>query len=266
MFCVCVYYTKTTPSWRSPLRVAPGWMNNFACVDNEVAERRWWGCGTWEYCNQGNQTSEVYILAMANTIEITGPILRGSAAQNWSTAVLSLSEWVFKLALNAVTDTLPRNVNLSRWKKLSSPQCQLCGETQSLAHVLLPESPHLSYYSARHDDCSKPSLTSCSTTWQPGSRSLLIYQVGSTPSRKTLCSDLVIRSISALYGSIWDQHCRSCREEGPPLSNACGHSHNMCIITLEAGSRGFLNTTGLQQLYLLQQARWHNQACRFIII
>ena len=40
MFCVCVYYTTTTPLWRNPLRVAPGWVNNFARVDNEVAEKR----------------------------------------------------------------------------------------------------------------------------------------------------------------------------------------------------------------------------------
>ena len=33
------------------------------------------------------------------------------------------------------------------------------------------------------------------------------------------------------------------------LSNACGKSHNMSIITLEVGSRGFLNTTGFKQLY-----------------
>ena len=60
----------------------------------------------------------------------------GRAAQNWSTAIFSLPEWVFKFALNAVTDTLPHNANLFRWKKLSSPRCQLCGEVQSLAHVL----------------------------------------------------------------------------------------------------------------------------------
>ena len=81
----------------------------------------------------------------------------GSAAQNWSTAVFSLPEWVFKFALNAVTDTLPHNVNLFKWKKLSSPQCQLCEETQSLAHVLnsCQKALVLGRYSTRHDDVHK---------------------------------------------------------------------------------------------------------------
>ena len=112
----------------------------------------------------------------------------GCAAQNWSIAVFSLPEWIFKFALNTATDTLPHNVNLCRWKKLSSPQCQLCGETQSLAHILnscqkpLHSAATLSGMMA----CSRSSMTSCSATWQLGFRSLLTYQASSVPSRKTL--------------------------------------------------------------------------------
>ena len=99
-------------------------------------------------------------LAHTSSLPVQGLTVReyeGSAAQNWSTAVFSLPEWVFKFALNAVTDTLPHNVNLCKWKKLSSPQCQLCGETQSLAHIL--NSCHkaltLGRYSTRHDGVLK---------------------------------------------------------------------------------------------------------------
>ena len=60
----------------------------------------------------------------------------GRVAQNWTTAIYSLTEQLFKFALNAVTDTLPHNANLYKWKKLSAPKCQLCGEYQSLAHIL----------------------------------------------------------------------------------------------------------------------------------
>ena len=71
--------------------------------------------------------------------------------------VFSLPEWIFKFALNAVTDTLPHNVNLCKWKKLSSPQCQLCGETQSLAHSLnsCQKALVLGRYSIRHDGVLK---------------------------------------------------------------------------------------------------------------
>ena len=94
----------------------------------------------------------------------------GSAAQNWPTAVFSLPEWIIKFALNAVTDTPPQYANLCRWKKLSSPWCQLCGEDQSLAHILNScwKALNLRRYTTRHDDVlkvdifdfSKHSLTS----------------------------------------------------------------------------------------------------------
>ena len=81
----------------------------------------------------------------------------GSAAQNWPTAVFSLPEWIIKFALNAVTDTPRQYANLCRWKKLSSPQCQLCGEDQSLAHILnsCQKALNLRCYTTRHDDVLK---------------------------------------------------------------------------------------------------------------
>ena len=61
-------------------------------------------------------------LAHTSILPVQGLTVReyeGSAAKNWSIAVFSLPEWIFKFALNAVTDTLPHNVNLCKWKKLS---------------------------------------------------------------------------------------------------------------------------------------------------
>ena len=99
-------------------------------------------------------------LAHTTSLPVQGLTVRefeGSAAQNWSTAIFSLQEWVFKFALNAVTDTLPHNSNLCRWKKLSSPRCQLCGEIQSLTHVLNSCQKALDFrrYTTRHDDVLK---------------------------------------------------------------------------------------------------------------
>ena len=78
-------------------------------------------------------------LAHTTRLPVQGLTVRefeGCAAQIWSAAISSLPEWCFKFALNAVMDTLPHNANLYKWKKLSSPRCQLCGEHQFLAHVL----------------------------------------------------------------------------------------------------------------------------------
>ena len=72
-------------------------------------------------------------------LEVEGQLVRdfpGKPADLWSSTVQSLPERVFKFALNAVTNTLPYNMNLFLWKKLSSPQCQLCSKEQSLHHVL----------------------------------------------------------------------------------------------------------------------------------
>ena len=73
------------------------------------------------------------------SLQVLGLTVRefeGNVAQNWSSAIFSLQDWCFKFALNAVTDTLPHNANLVKWKKLSSSKCQLCEEHQSLAYVL----------------------------------------------------------------------------------------------------------------------------------
>ena len=78
-------------------------------------------------------------LAHATSLLVQGLTVRkfkGRAAQNWFTAIFRLPEWVFKFVLNTGTNTLPHNTNLFRCKKLSSPRCQLCGEVQSLAHIL----------------------------------------------------------------------------------------------------------------------------------
>ena len=55
---------------------------------------------------------------------------------------------------HAVTNTLPHNANLYKWKKLSSPSYQLCGQHQYLPHVLnsCQKALSLGRYSARHDD------------------------------------------------------------------------------------------------------------------
>ena len=58
------------------------------------------------------------------------------APRLWSFSVATLPERVFKFALNSLTDTLPHNANLHLWRKLPSPSCKLCGQRQTLLHVL----------------------------------------------------------------------------------------------------------------------------------
>ena len=55
----------------------------------------------------------------------------------WSQVVLQLSDMVLKFVINAVQNTLPHNVNLKHLQKSESDHCPLCGNTQTLLHVLL---------------------------------------------------------------------------------------------------------------------------------
>ena len=78
-------------------------------------------------------------LAHGAGLSVQGQTVRdfhGRAADLWSTTVQSLPECVFKFAVNALTDTLPHNCNLHLCKKLPSASCNLCGQQQSLLHVL----------------------------------------------------------------------------------------------------------------------------------
>ena len=71
----------------------------------------------------------------------------------WSDVIKSLPEEQMKFALNAALDVLPHNSNLFRWKKKNSPFCTLCGETQTLLHVLnnCTTARDLRRYNTRHD-------------------------------------------------------------------------------------------------------------------
>ena len=187
----------------------------------------------------------------------------GHAAQTWSTAISTLPEWCFKFALNAVMDTLPHNANLYKWKKLSSPSCQLCGQHQYLPHVLnsCQKALGLGRYSARHDtvlavifDFCKSHLPSEMhiTADLPGQYNFP-QDIATTDQRP----DIVIWSTTTFHlveltvpfeTNIQDAAERKIQRY-EVLRNACSRSHHTTIITLEVGSRGFLCMEGFQKLY-----------------
>ena len=74
-------------------------------------------------------------------------------AKVWASVVKALPEEQMKFALNAALDTLPHNANLHLWQKKSSSACHLCGNNQSLLHVLnnCSVARDLSHYNIRHD-------------------------------------------------------------------------------------------------------------------
>ena len=77
------------------------------------------------------------------------------AAGVWSAAVNSLPSDGLKFALNAASDTLPHNSNLSirRRREGLTDGCKLCGRKQTLLHILndCPVALELRRYNQRHD-------------------------------------------------------------------------------------------------------------------
>ena len=78
------------------------------------------------------------------------------AAAQWTSALENLTSFELKFALNACKDTLTHNANFSLWKGHPS-ECKLCGERQTLLHVLCncPVALQLRRYNVRHDKVLK---------------------------------------------------------------------------------------------------------------
>ena len=71
----------------------------------------------------------------------------------WANTVQSLPAQQMRFVLNAVVDTLPHNANLHLWGKKETDACPLCGERQTLIHVLnnCKVALDLRRYNPRHD-------------------------------------------------------------------------------------------------------------------
>ena len=75
--------------------------------------------------------------AMVSSEQQTGAlhVVEEEVAAQWASALEHLTSSELKFALNACQDSLPHNSNLATWKGHPSG-CKLCGERQSLLHVL----------------------------------------------------------------------------------------------------------------------------------
>ena len=78
-------------------------------------------------------------LLQVQDLQKQGEMLRATTSDTaavWAKAVQALPSNTMKFALNAAHDTLPHNANLQLWKKKDNAAFPLCGERQSLLHVL----------------------------------------------------------------------------------------------------------------------------------
>ena len=93
------------------------------------------------------------------SLEHQGKLFRtvdANSAAVWAKTTQSLPSAQMKFTLNAASDTLPHNANLSLWRKEDqlSAACKLCGERQTLCHILnsCKVALELRRYNTRHDE------------------------------------------------------------------------------------------------------------------
>ena len=100
-------------------------------------------------------------LLQVQDLQKQGEMLRTTTSSTgtlWAKAVQALPSNTMKFPLNVAHDNLPHNANLQLWKKKDNATCPLCGERQSLLHVLnnCKVARNLWRYNRHHDCQSHP--------------------------------------------------------------------------------------------------------------
>ena len=85
------------------------------------------------------EEDEDHLLNSLQRLEKQGHMSRYSSSDGvklWAKALGGIDDSQLRFALNSAVDTLPHNANLALWKKCDDDTCPLCGERQTLIHVL----------------------------------------------------------------------------------------------------------------------------------
>ena len=181
----------------------------------------------------------------------------------WAKTVQSLPPDEQRFSLNATVDTLPHNYNLCLWKKKPSPNCPLCGDQQTLIHVLnsCPVARDLRRYNQRHDAVLKvivdmvrthlPCPDTSFTSDLGGNYSFPTHIVATdlrpdivwwNDKKKTLVLvELTIPFDTVMEGASERKHAKY----DHLLTTAKRNGFHASLITLEIGSRGMPHPPGI---------------------
>ena len=190
-----------------------------------------------------------------------------SSAEIWSAAVGNLSSAALKFILNAATDTLPHNSNLSLWgRSPASSCCKLCGQVQTLLHVLnhCPIALELRRFNHRHDevltiiaDFMRDHLMTPQDMIAdlPGMNYFYPPSIGTTDCRPDIVvwrddyKQVTLLELTVCFETNFDDAKR--RKIGrytELIEEAELRGYQGRLITIEVGSRGVLNMGGLQEM------------------
>ena len=212
------------------------------------------------------------------SLEKEGQMLRNTtpeSAKLWGQALLQLSDDQMKFALNGALDTLPHNANLHLWKKKEHEKCLLCGERQTLIHVLnaCPVSLHQRRYNRRHDAVLELITNIINSALQPSQKmcsDLTTYHFPHHIVPTTLRPDIVwwddrrknivMAELTIPFETSFTEAAERKRAKYEDLlKEAKQAGYKTTLITLEVGSRGVINNPGFQLL----TKRTENQGTRF---
>ena len=201
----------------------------------------------------------------AKSLKCQGQVFRccdGGPATIWATAVQQLPPYLLKFSLNAVQDTLPHNDNLARWRRFEglSSNCKLCGERQTLLHVLnhCSRALELRRYNERHDAVLEGIVNFVTKTLPenyqiiadlPCPQSYVFPpHIATTDSRPDIVvwsntiKEVWVIELTVCYETGVDEaHNRKMARYSDLMERISASSWDGCLVTLEVGSRGFLS-------------------------
>ena len=204
------------------------------------------------------------------SLEHQGKLFRtmsASAASVWATATQSLPSAQMKFALNAASDTLPHNANLSLWRKADglSAACKLCGMRQTLCHILnnCKVALDLRRYNARHDEVLH-TIEAFMKESLPEDMTILAdlndhYQFPPVLAPTDLRPDLVAYSeetksailveLTVCFETNFEEaRARKEAKYSELVDEVEQNGYTVDMITIEVGSRGFVNFDSFRNL------------------
>ena len=206
----------------------------------------------------------------------------------WAAAACKLGSEGLKFVLNAATDTLPHNCNLAKWRNGAvSEACRLCGNRQTLLHVLngCERALHLRRYNQRHDSVLSV-IAELAQDHLPENHQLTTdlgdsYEFPTNIIATTLRPDMVIWSerrksiqlveLTVCYESGFKEAAERKEAKYQEIMEEARRKHYKSnIITIQVGSGGVLDETGLKNLQRILQPvptrRWRNFLTELTIV
>ena len=182
------------------------------------------------------------------------------AAGTWGRALMELSDEHRKFAINSAVDTLPHNANLHLWRKRNDDVCPLCGNRQTLIHVLniCPVALQARRYNQRHDAVLRKIAATVSTHLLPTetlTSDLFDYQFPHHIVPTSLRPDIVwwddmnkklsLLELTICFETSFDDAAECKRAKYEELQQqAQKKGYKTSLITVEVGSRGIINDHG----------------------